>query len=90
MKENLPKPNQVAKALGLKKTADLCNIGVDRLSQASLSDLHKNNPKKYELQLLGTICMQQDISIDELLAYCKNRTEIAKSLKNSNKFQENL
>jgi len=90
MKKDLPKPNQVAKALELEKTADLCDIGVDRLSQASLSDLHIKNPKKYELQLLGTICMQQGISIDELLAYCKNRSEIAKSLKNSDKFQENL
>ena len=75
------KLNQVAKKLNLSKTADLCDIGVDRLSQASLSDLQKNNPKKFELQLLGTICMQQGVSIDELLAYCNTRAEIAKSFK---------
>lgn len=89
-KTDLPKPSDISKALGLEKTADLLDINVDRLTQQSLSDLRSKNPKKYELQLLGTICLNQNISVDELLAYCRNRQEIGKSLKNIDKFQENL
>jgi RNA:NAD 2'-phosphotransferase (TPT1/KptA family) len=87
----LLRPSDVSKALGLEKTADLLDINVERLTQQSLSDLRSKNPKKYELQILGVICMNQGISIDELLSYCKSRKEIAKSMKKTNaEFQENL
>ena len=81
--DNLPpKPIDIAKKLKLS-VPELLN-GIDNVSSASLSELRKNNPKKYMMQMQGIICVKSNISIDELINY----NDLKKSIINQDKLNK--
>ena len=87
MSKKILKPKDVADLIGTD-VQDLVNIDVDRISSDSLNKLAKENPKKYQLQILGVVCMKLDISIEELVLYSKQREafmELLEKRENSEK-----
>lgn len=79
MKRDLLKPKDIARLLGIK-VSELIDIDVDRISSDSLNKLSDENPKKYQLQMLGVVCTKLDISVEEIVLYSKQRDENIKLL----------
>jgi len=82
MKKDLPKPKDIAKLLGITVEDMLSNI--DNTSSASLSDLSKNNPNKYDVTMLGIVCKNLNLDISELIKY----SELKEIIKNQDNLKE--
>ncbi|MFW2525450.1 hypothetical protein [Aliarcobacter butzleri] len=71
-------PLEIAKKIGAKKTTDLTN-SVKNLSGASLNNLKKANPTKYEVVMLGLVVKKLNIGFNDLIFFSE-----AKNIKNKN------
>jgi hypothetical protein len=74
------KPKDIAKLLGT--TVEEMLSDVDKTSSASLSELAKKNPKKYEINMLGIVAKNLNISVEELIKY----SELKDAIKNQENF----
>ena len=61
---------QIAKALGFRNGLDLIGRDVPNLTTASLNNMKKNNPRKYELLIFGFCCERLNLNIQDLILYC--------------------
>lgn len=68
------KPIDIAKKLGIT-VAEFVD-GIDNTSSQQLAELRKNNPNKYELQILGIVCKKLNLDIDELIKYSELKKTI--------------
>lgn len=71
-------PLEIAKKIGAKKTTDLTN-SVKNLSGASLNNLKKANPTKYEVVMLGLVVKKLNIGFNDLIFFSE-----AKNIRNKN------
>ena len=58
---------EIAKALGFKSALDLIGNDVPNLTTASLNNMKKNNPRKYEALIFGFCCERLNLSVQDLI-----------------------
>ncbi len=64
---------QIAKALGFRNGLDLIGRDVPNLTTASLNNMKKNNPRKYELLIFGFCCERLNLSIQDLVQVAEKK-----------------
>lgn len=74
-------PLEIAKKIGAKKTTNLTN-SVKNLSGASLNNLKKANPTKYEVVMLGLVVKKLNINFNDLIFFSEALK--FKNIKNKN------
>lgn len=67
-------PLKIAKKFGLK-IENLVN-NVECISEASLLNLKRRNPKKYEITMIGLVAKELNISMNDLLYMYRVKKEI--------------
>ena len=60
---------------------ELVDVGINRVSSDSLNKLARENVKKYEMQILGIVCMKLGISVDELKLFAQLKKIMSSGIK---------